>query len=190
MFLGMSSWGEGRRRSDGNCSVLIRVAGRVGGQFLQQVHTLFRGWWPLASVYPVQHGSRKGARFVSFQKIGSLPGKVNFLLTEAKGLFICLVFLSRCPNSPTKCLLNFTPPLRLSDILVSILLGSRRKELVLPVPISGPVLRSWLSWACFATVAAYMFADFTQSPAGSISWDVSIKPRLFPPSLLPASNEM
>lgn len=168
MFLGMSSWGEGRWRSDGNCSLLIQVDGQVGGQFLQQVHTLFRGWWPLASVYPVQHGSRKGARFLSFQKIGSRPGKVNFLLTEAKGLCICLVFLSRYPNSPTKCLLNFIPTLRISGVLVYILLGSRRKELVLPVPISGPVLHSWLSGACFPTVAAYTFAGFTQSLAGSI----------------------
>lgn len=49
MFLGMSSWGEGRRRSDGNCSLLIQVDGQVGGQFLRRYIPCFEagGHWPL-----------------------------------------------------------------------------------------------------------------------------------------------
>lgn len=65
------------------------------------------GHWPLC---PVQQGSREGARFLSFQKIGSRPGKVNLLLTEAKGLFICLVFPPRGPKSPTNVFLTVFLP--------------------------------------------------------------------------------
>lgn len=64
---------------------------------------------------------KKGALFLSFQKIGSLPGKVNFLLPETKGLFVCLVFLSRCSNPPTKFLFNCTPTLGISKSITWIL---------------------------------------------------------------------
>lgn len=33
----------GQGESRGDCSLLIQVDGQVGGQFFQQVHTLFRG---------------------------------------------------------------------------------------------------------------------------------------------------
>lgn len=55
--------------------------------------------------------------FLSFRKIGSLPGKVNFLLPETKGLFVCLVFLPRCPSPQ----LNFIPILFLLFLTLNIL---------------------------------------------------------------------
>lgn len=56
-----------------------------------------------ASVYPDQRGSRREAQFLSFQKIGSQPGKVSFLLPETE-VVMHLVFLSTYPNLPTKLL--------------------------------------------------------------------------------------
>lgn len=85
--------------------------------------------------------------FLSFQKIGSLPGKVNFLLPETKGLFVCLVFLPRCPSPQ----LNFFPILFLLYVFwISWFPCTKRRGLVLPSSISGSVLHSWLSWALFS----------------------------------------
>lgn len=168
MCLGISSWGTGGQgRSDGNCCLPIRADSQVGGQFFQQVHALFRGSWAPASVYPDQHGSRKGTQFLRFQKIGSQPGKVIFLLPEAKGLFICLVFPSSCPSPQP----NFLPFILLLCVI------SRRVTWIswflYCLASKGwtrpPFPRFWICPVpCALTFTSYMLADFIQNAAVSI----------------------
>lgn len=176
MVYSCSSRGLGRGGpglSGRNRPLLVQVDGQVGGCFFQQVHALFRGWWPPASVQPVPHGPRQGARSGGFQKIGSQPGKVYILQPEPKGLSVCFVSLSSCPNPPTKFLSNVIAALCILkivnlNIMVSILLDTKRNVPILPSsPVSGSVLPTWLSWALLP-VTSDMLADFTQNPVVSI----------------------
>ena len=100
----------GQGKAGGNCCLPAQVDGQVGGRFFPQVPALCGGWWPPASVRPVQHGSGKGAQLLSFQKIGSQPGKVNFLCLKQRDYLSVWSFFLAVPTPQSNFLLiSFLP---------------------------------------------------------------------------------
>lgn len=112
-------WGLGRGSHMGTALFSSRWMARWEGSSSSRYIPCFEadGHQPLCIQFNMD---QEKELFLSLQKIGSPPGKVNFLLPETKGLFVCLVFLPRCPNPPTKFLPNFISTLYILNISVSV----------------------------------------------------------------------
>lgn len=138
-------------------------------------------------MYPARRGSRKGAQFLSFQKIGSQPGNVHALLPEAKGLSVCS-FLPAVPTTNQISLQFYSHSICFEQFpeYHGFCTAEHPKEGTNPPFPSFSRAGFPEPWSL--TLASYMLTDFTQNPAVGIRWALCVEPRIFPASLPPASK--
>lgn len=129
---------------------------------------------------------------MSFQKIGSQPGKVNFLcLKQRDYLSVWSFFLPVPIPQPNILLIWFLPyePYKELPEYHGFYIASHQREGTSRPPASfGSVLWSWLSRTPFSAFDLLGACGFHSESAVSVWWDLPIEPRIFPPSLLPASK--